>query len=217
MGWLDEIGFSGLLDILFMWFVIYALLIWSKRTRSATVLKGMLIVSGVYLLTRQFNMVLASGLLEKFFAIIIIALVVIFQEELRLLFEQIAVWSFRRGRREDHPKTLSGADTDIFGYRYYACIIGPGLPVEAIVNKVIKSAGVTGIGCPDLGAGYPAGRYWPHVHGAYKELILKSKHAPDVIVSPRPQIEKVQNLGPVLSVGCSPDGTVSLVVHCPQI
>jgi len=91
-----EIGFSGFLDILFMTLLIYTLLVWSKRTRAAFVLTGILIVAGVYLLARQFNLNLTAAIFEKFFAVILIALVVIFQEELRYFFERIAVWSFNR-------------------------------------------------------------------------------------------------------------------------
>ncbi len=91
-----EIGFSGFLDILFMTLLIYTLLVWSKRTRAAFVLTGILIVAGVYLLARQFNLNLTAAIFEQFFAVILIALVVIFQEELRYFFERIAVWSFNR-------------------------------------------------------------------------------------------------------------------------
>jgi len=113
MQWLSEIGLSGFLDILFMWVVVYALLVWSKSTRAASVLTGILIVAGIYLLTRQLNMVLASGLLEKFFAIILIALVVIFQEELRHVFEQIAVWSLRGRMRKSKLQSLSLEEVDV--------------------------------------------------------------------------------------------------------
>ena len=92
----QEIGFSGFLDILFMTLLIYTLLVWSKRTRAAFVLTGILIVAGVYLLARQFNLNLTAAIFEKFFAVILVALVVIFQEELRYFFERIAVWSFNR-------------------------------------------------------------------------------------------------------------------------
>ena len=91
-----EIGFSGFLDIIFMTLLIYTLLVWSKRTRAAFVLTGILIVAGVYLLARQFSLNLTAAIFEQFFAVILIALVVIFQGELRYFFERIAVWSLNR-------------------------------------------------------------------------------------------------------------------------
>ncbi|MDG2167716.1 MAG: diadenylate cyclase [Opitutales bacterium] len=100
---LQTIGLSGLLDILFMAVLIYTLIVWSKRTKAASVLTGILIVAGVYLLARQFNLSLTAAIFEKFFAIILIALVVIFQEDLRYFFERVATWSFSRTflRKED--------------------------------------------------------------------------------------------------------------------
>ena len=79
-----------------MTLLIYTLIVWSKRTRAASVLTGILIVAGIYLLARQFNLNLTAAIFEQFFAIILIALVIIFQEELRYFFERIATWSFNR-------------------------------------------------------------------------------------------------------------------------
>lgn len=96
MEWLKEVEISGVLDILFMSFLIYAILVWFKKTAAAFVLTGILIIAGVYLLTLQFHMTLTAAVFERFFAVILIALVVIFQEELRHFFERIAVWSLNR-------------------------------------------------------------------------------------------------------------------------
>ena len=90
------IGWSGLLDIAFMAALIYLILAWFKKTRAGFVLTGILIVAAVYMLTRQFNLAMTAAVFEKFFAVILIALVVIFQEELRQFFENIAVWSLKR-------------------------------------------------------------------------------------------------------------------------
>jgi diadenylate cyclase len=90
----QEIGLSGLLDIILMSLLIYTLILWSKRTRAASILTGILIVAGIYLLARQFNLNLTAAIFEQFFAVILIAMVVIFQQELRYFFERIATWSF---------------------------------------------------------------------------------------------------------------------------
>jgi len=96
LGLFQEITLGGYLDIAFMSLLIYLLLVWFKRTRAAFVLTGVLIVAGIYLLTRQFDLPMTAAVFEKFFAVIFIALVVIFQEELRHFFERIAVWSLNR-------------------------------------------------------------------------------------------------------------------------
>lgn len=92
-----EIGVSGFFDILLMALLIYSLLAWLKRTRRAVrALTGILIVGIVYLLAQQFDMRLTVAVLQGFFAVFLVALVVIFQEELRYFFEQIAHWSLHR-------------------------------------------------------------------------------------------------------------------------
>lgn len=108
-----EIGFSGFLDIIFMTLLIYTLLVWSKRTRAAFVLTGILIVAGVYLLARQFGLNLTAAIFEQFFAVILIALVVIFQEELRYFFERIAVWSLNRRLLGKEVVRLSREEVEI--------------------------------------------------------------------------------------------------------
>jgi diadenylate cyclase len=94
--WFKRIGVSGFLDIILMALLIYATLVWFKRNRAAFILSGILIVSGIYLLTRQFNMSMTAEVFEKFFTVILIALIVIFQEELKNIFETVAVWSLNR-------------------------------------------------------------------------------------------------------------------------
>ena len=86
----------GLLDIALVASLIYALLAWFKRTRAAFVAMGMLMVSLVYMFARLMGMTITVWLLQGFFAVSAIAVVVIFQEELRNAFERLARWSLRR-------------------------------------------------------------------------------------------------------------------------
>jgi diadenylate cyclase len=86
----SEIGVSDIVDVIIMSFLIYIILVWFKRTRAAFVLTGILIIAAVYLVAQQFNLILTSGILQAFFAVILVALVIIFQEEIRRFFERIA-------------------------------------------------------------------------------------------------------------------------------
>jgi len=92
----SEVGISGVVDIAIMALIIYLVFVWFKRSRAAIVLSGMLIMATVYFLAQQFNLVLTAGVFQLFFAVILFAIVVIFQEEIRRFFEQVAVWSFSR-------------------------------------------------------------------------------------------------------------------------
>lgn len=106
---LTEIGWFDLLDIVVMTFLIYTVLVWFKKTRAASVLIGILIVAGFYLIARQFNLFLTASVFQGFFAVILVAVVVIFQEELRHFFERVAVLGFRgrllRKRLEGMPQS----------------------------------------------------------------------------------------------------------------
>lgn len=107
---LKEIGITGFLDITFMSLLIYSVLIWFKKTRAASVLTGILIMAGVYLFAREFDLSLTAWVLQGFFAVILIVVVVIFQEELRHFFEKIAVWSLNR--KSHKPVRLSPPEVE---------------------------------------------------------------------------------------------------------
>ncbi|MBI4343935.1 MAG: DNA integrity scanning protein DisA nucleotide-binding domain protein [Candidatus Omnitrophica bacterium] len=95
------IGFADVLDMAVVAALAYVVLLWFERARAAFVARGVLIVAMVYVIARQSGMHLTTWVFQGFFAIILIALVVIFQEELRSFFERVAVWSLRR--RSSHP------------------------------------------------------------------------------------------------------------------
>jgi uncharacterized protein (TIGR00159 family) len=96
-------GFADALDITLVACLIYGLLFWFKRTKTAFVATGLLVLSFVYLLARVMNLMMTIWIFKGFFAVVIIAIVVIFQEELRHIFERIAVWSLRRGTSAQMP------------------------------------------------------------------------------------------------------------------
>ncbi len=106
---------ADVFDILFLALILYGVLVWFKRTRSAFVLTGIVIVGIFYVLIRQFNLVLTTALFERFFAVLLIALVVIFQEELRYFFEQIAVWSLNRRRAWRKAPPLLREEVEVIG------------------------------------------------------------------------------------------------------
>lgn len=95
------ISFTDVLDILVIACLLYLVLLWFKRTKAAFVARGIFIFAAVYLVAQQAGMYLTTWMFQGFFAIFLIALVVIFQEELRSFFERLAIWSLRR--RVAHP------------------------------------------------------------------------------------------------------------------
>ena len=94
---LRDVGISRLADIVIVTLVIYSFMVVVKRTRrSGLIFTGILITGVVYLAARKFDLKLTATLLQGFFAVILVALVVIFQEDLRYFFERVALWSVER-------------------------------------------------------------------------------------------------------------------------
>ncbi|MBP9855596.1 MAG: diadenylate cyclase CdaA [Candidatus Omnitrophica bacterium] len=71
------------IEILILWIVFYRMLIFFEGTRALQVLQGLFYLSIIFLLTKYLALDRLNFLLTKFFAISIIALVIIFQHELR--------------------------------------------------------------------------------------------------------------------------------------
>lgn len=136
-----EVGLSGLLDIAFMSVLIYTLIVWFKRSKVFFVLIGIFIVGVFYLAAREFNLQLTAAVFQGFFAVILIAVIVIFQEEIKRLFERLAVWSLnpRRAKRTMRPSReevtiLVRVLTDLAAHRVGALIVVRGR--EAIDRHV---------------------------------------------------------------------------------
>lgn len=99
-----HIRVADVLDILLMSAILYWGLIWSKETASRRILIGVTVVLVIYFLSRAFDLVLVSLVLQTGFAVLIIILVVIFQEDLRRMFERIAGVHWLGGFRQASPQ-----------------------------------------------------------------------------------------------------------------
>lgn len=95
--WLKQVRVADVLDVLLVGTLVYALLLWFKRTRAAFVALGLLLLAVVYTVAFLSGMYMTVRLFQGFFAVFIVAVIVIFQEEIRSVFERIAVWSLTGG------------------------------------------------------------------------------------------------------------------------
>ena len=94
---LKAIGLADMLDMFLVAALIYALLVWFKKTKTAFVAMGLLVTIGVYAVAWVLGMTMTIWIFQGFFAVLIIAIVIIFQEELRSIFERVAIWSLSGG------------------------------------------------------------------------------------------------------------------------
>ena len=97
------IGVPDVLDMLLVGALIYGLLLWFKRTRAAFVALGLLLLAVVYTVAFFAGMYMTVRIFQGFFAVFIVAVIVIFQEEIRSAFERIAVWSLTGGVLKSAP------------------------------------------------------------------------------------------------------------------
>ena len=88
-GLLSTITFLDVIDIVVVAYFLYRLFMMLKNTRAATLGKGLMVLIGFTLICRWLNLHVISWLLEKSMTVIMVALPVVFQPELRRALEQI--------------------------------------------------------------------------------------------------------------------------------
>lgn len=91
-----DVGPKEILDIAVVALLAYGVILWMKRAKAGLALAGIVILGAVYLATQQLGLQLTAWILQGFFAAFLILLVVLFQRDLRQLFERIAIWSLQR-------------------------------------------------------------------------------------------------------------------------
>ncbi|MHC4192223.1 MAG: diadenylate cyclase [Planctomycetota bacterium] len=96
---LPTFGPLDFLDIALVTVLIYGVYLMVSKTRAARILAGLGAVGVMYLVARYLDLRLTVAILQALFAVIIIALIVIFQDETRRLFERIGKqrWFGKRG------------------------------------------------------------------------------------------------------------------------
>ena len=129
MNILELLDLTDFLDIAIVSMLLYAGLVWFKKTRAFLVVVGIVILGVVYALARLFNLFLTTAMLQGFFAVFLIAVIVIFQEELRHFFERVALWGLgHKPRPEAKPvvEALVRTASDLARARVGALIVVAG-------------------------------------------------------------------------------------------
>jgi uncharacterized protein (TIGR00159 family) len=96
---LSLIFWRDLVDVATVGFLIWLAIRFVRRTRGRRALTGLLLLGGVYLLASALDLELTASLFQAFFAVLVLIVVVVFQEDLRRLFEQLG--SLRRVPERD--------------------------------------------------------------------------------------------------------------------
>lgn len=91
---IPSIRLSDIVDIALVAILIYVLIKWIRETRAWSLFRGIIVIVIVSLLSYQFHFYTLSWIIEKTFSVGVIALLVIFQPELRKALEQIGEGGF---------------------------------------------------------------------------------------------------------------------------
>lgn len=101
-----------IVDVLVIAFLIYRVLSTMKRTSASSVIKGLVIILAVAWIANVFQMNIISYFLRQVLQLGVIVMVVIFQPEIRRLFERMATTTLgslfrKRGRHEDLERCIN--------------------------------------------------------------------------------------------------------------
>jgi len=86
---MPSLRIADVVEILIIAFLIYQLLEWSKNTRLMTLLKGLVIIALFVLVAVVFNMTTIMWIANHVLSIVVVAIVVVLQPELRKALEEL--------------------------------------------------------------------------------------------------------------------------------
>lgn len=120
----------NILDIALVAAGLYAAIVWMRRARAGLAMLGALGLAAIYLVAREVRLELTAWMLRGFFAVFVLILVVVFQNDLRRTFERMASWGFRKKRKVSDAQrmvqVLTKAVFDMARMRRGALIVLPG-------------------------------------------------------------------------------------------
>ncbi len=90
---LPSMRISDIIDILLVAFIIYNIVKWIRQTRAYSLFRGIMIIAAISLISYRFHFYTLTWIIEKTFSVGIIAIIIIFQPELRRALEQIGTRS----------------------------------------------------------------------------------------------------------------------------
>jgi len=112
---LPAFGPAQMLDILIIAGILYLILRWIKRTHAWVLIRGIVIMLALWFIAIVFDLVTLGWLLEHTFTVGLIALVVIFQPELRKVLEQMGRGQYLSSFKIDSEQKVYVSDDTIGG------------------------------------------------------------------------------------------------------
>ena len=91
---IPSVRITDIIDIAIVAIIIYLILIWIKNTRAWSLFRGLMVIAFVSFLSNRFHFYTLTWIIEKTYSVGVIALVILFQPELRKALEQIGESGF---------------------------------------------------------------------------------------------------------------------------
>jgi uncharacterized protein (TIGR00159 family) len=117
-------------DLVIVWLLVWAAITWLRATPARVGLAGIGTLVAFYLLARLLGLTLTTWILQGFAAVAALTAIVVFQQDLRRLFEQIARAWFRSRDRpaasSDTVDLLTRAAANLAEHKRGALIVIPG-------------------------------------------------------------------------------------------
>ncbi len=134
MGALGELRILDAVDVGLVSLLLWVAIVGLRRSGATLALLGFAVLGAIYLAAQRFELALTASLLQAFFAVFVIVLVVVFQDDLRRLVERIAVWGLGRrapGTPASAVDILVRSVTRLAAGRRGALLVVPGRePIE---------------------------------------------------------------------------------------
>ncbi len=134
--------FKDVVDVAVVGLLLWGAIAWARRVHAILALVGLSFLGLFYLLALQLELQLTAWFFQGFFAVLVIFLVVVFQDDLRRLFERIAVLGLRRRPAEPDPTRtaiLIRVLQELAKRRWGALVVLPGRdPIERHVQGGIQ-------------------------------------------------------------------------------
>ncbi len=104
----SSVYLTDLLDLVIIAVFAYIAILFLRQTRSLTAFIGISVLGIIYILARTFHLYITALILQSFFSIFVVILVIVFQDELKRSFELIATTGTRR---MNHKSLISFSST----------------------------------------------------------------------------------------------------------
>jgi len=118
----SQVGPTDFIDVAIIAFIIYQILRFIRETRAEQLVKGLLILIIVMIISGVLHLYTLNWLLRNFMQFGIIALVIVFQPELRRALEYLGRSRFLKGKLQagDKDKAKTSASTIIKAVEYFS-------------------------------------------------------------------------------------------------